>query len=99
MENRQIDNKTTKQIRIDAGVHQLLKVYASQSGMTIKALLEDYLSDLLAVDNDKIYIPKGKSSFGLKKRNESITEAEQKQGFENRPKPYHKPTKLKKKII
>lgn len=76
MQNRQIDNKSTKQIRIDASVHQLLKVYASQSGMTIKALLEDYLSDLLAVDKDEIYEPKIKKIPILKKRNENITETD-----------------------
>ncbi|OGD84124.1 hypothetical protein A2572_03290 [Candidatus Collierbacteria bacterium RIFOXYD1_FULL_40_9] len=66
MQNRQIDNKTTKQIRIDAGIHQLLKVYASQSGTTIKALLEDYLADLLAVDKDEVYKPRAKNTSGLK---------------------------------
>lgn len=58
MKNRQIDQKTTKQIRIDAGLHKILKTYAAQSGMSIKALLEDYLSDLLAIDRNKTYIPK-----------------------------------------
>jgi hypothetical protein len=49
MQNRQIDNKPTKQIRIDAGLHQLLKVKAAQLKLTIKALLEGYLADLLGV--------------------------------------------------
>ncbi len=50
MENRQIDKKTTKQVRIDAGLHQLLKVKAAESSTTIKAFLEEYLAELLAVD-------------------------------------------------
>ncbi len=49
--NQQIDKKTTKQIRIDAGLHKLLKLKATTAGMSIKALLEGYLADLLAVDN------------------------------------------------
>ena len=49
MQNRQIDNKPTKQIRIDAGLHQILKVKAAKLRLTIKALLEGYLADLLGV--------------------------------------------------
>lgn len=49
MQNRQIDTKPTKQIRIDAGLHQLLKVKAAKLRLTIKALLEEYLADLLGV--------------------------------------------------
>ena len=49
--SRQIDKKSTKQVRIDTGLHQLLKVKAAKSGMTIKTLLEGYLADLLAVDS------------------------------------------------
>ncbi len=78
MTNIQIDKKRTKQIRIDAGTHQLLKVYASQSGTTIKALLEDYLSDLLAIDKPEVYIPKRKPGSSLKRANASITQVEQK---------------------
>ena len=79
MKNRQIDKNSTKQIRIDAGLHQELKVYASKSGMTIKALLEDYLSDLLALDKSDIYLPKWKSRTSLKIADATRTEAEQKQ--------------------
>jgi len=50
MQNRQIDQKTTKQVRIDAGLHQLLKIKASTLGIQIKTLLEEYLADLLGVD-------------------------------------------------
>lgn len=74
MTNIQIDRKSTKQIRIDAGVHQLLKVYASQSGVTIKALLEDYLSDLLAIDKDEIYKLKVKNTPSLEKQNGTRTQ-------------------------
>lgn len=77
MTSKQIDKKITKQIRIDAGTHQLLKVYASQSGTTIKAILEDYLSDLLAVDKPEVYIPKNKQVTSLKTANASRTQAEQ----------------------
>ena len=52
MKNRQIDQKTTKQIRIDAGLHHLLKMEAAKLGMTIKALLEGYLAELLAIENE-----------------------------------------------
>lgn len=50
MQNRQIDKKSTKQVRIDAGLHQLLKVKAAESSITIKGLLEEYLMELLAID-------------------------------------------------
>jgi hypothetical protein len=55
MKNRQIDKNKTKQVRIDSGLHQLLKIYASQSGMSIKELLEDCLSELLAMDKPDKY--------------------------------------------
>lgn len=61
MQNRQIDKKTTKQVRIDAGLHQLLKVKSAKSGMTLKALVEDYLSELLAVDSDEVYVSRSNS--------------------------------------
>ncbi len=41
--------------------------------MTIKALLEDYLSDLLALDKDEIYIPKRKLVSSLKTADATIT--------------------------
>lgn len=49
MKNLQIDKKTTKQIRIDIGVHQLLKIKAAEAGTSIKDLLEGYLAELLEV--------------------------------------------------
>ena len=52
MQNRQSDKNLTKQIRIDAGLHQLLKIKAAKSGESIKTLLEGYLGELLAVENE-----------------------------------------------
>lgn len=50
MKNQQSDKNYTKQVRIDTGLHQLLKIKAAKSGISIKTLLEGYLADLLAVD-------------------------------------------------
>lgn len=50
-EKRQSDKNLTKQIRIDVGLHQLLKIKAAKSGTSIKTLLEGYLADLLGVDD------------------------------------------------
>jgi predicted HicB family RNase H-like nuclease len=55
MNNRQIDQRTTKQIRIDAGLHQLLKIKAAKSGMSIKTLLEGYVVDGLAEETSGKY--------------------------------------------
>ncbi len=52
MKKLQSDKKLTKQIRIDVGLHQLLKIKSAKSGMTIKTLLEGYLADLLAVNEE-----------------------------------------------
>ena len=49
MKKLQIDGKSTKQVRIDAGMHQLLKVKAAEASTTIKELLEQYLVELLEV--------------------------------------------------
>lgn len=43
------DKKTTKQVRIDAGLHHLLKVRAASEKTTIRALIEGELTELLAV--------------------------------------------------
>ena len=40
MENRQIDNKSTKQIRIDSELHRLLKIKTSSLSTSIKTHLE-----------------------------------------------------------
>lgn len=41
----QIDSKTTMQVRIDSGVHRLLKLEATRAGKTIKEYLEEVLAD------------------------------------------------------
>lgn len=55
MKNRLIDQKKTKQVVIDAGLHRLLKMKAADEGIHVKTLLEGYLADLLGVKegNDK----------------------------------------------
>lgn len=50
MKKLQSDKNLTKQIRIDSGLHQLLKVKAAKSGMSIKTLLEGYIADGLDKD-------------------------------------------------
>jgi len=54
MSKLQSDQRSTKQIRIDAELHQkLLKVKAARARTSIKTLLEEYLADLLAVEKSK----------------------------------------------
>lgn len=48
--SRQSDKKTSKQVRIDSGLHQLLKIEAAKSNRSIKELLEESLAEYLAVD-------------------------------------------------
>ena len=43
MQNRQIDNKITKQVRIDSGVHRILKVQSSRARKSIKEYVENIL--------------------------------------------------------
>lgn len=47
--SRQSDKNLTKQVRIDAGLHQLLKIQASRDGVAIKTFLDRYLTELLKV--------------------------------------------------
>lgn len=49
MKSQQSDTKTTKQVRIDAGLHKLLKIKAAESSTTIRALMEECLVELLSV--------------------------------------------------
>lgn len=51
-QSRQIDKKLTKQVRIDSGLHHLLKVKAAAEKTTIKNLLEGCAAELLEVKND-----------------------------------------------
>lgn len=46
---KRVDKKITKQVRIDSGLHQLLKIKAASEKTTIKALIEGCLADLLEV--------------------------------------------------
>lgn len=52
MTNRKIDQKTTKQIVIDKGLHSLLKVRTAEDGKTIKEVVEGLLSEYLEVKNN-----------------------------------------------
>ena len=52
MDKLQSDKNITKQVRIDAGLHTLLKLKATKQGTSIKTLLEGYLADLLGVDDN-----------------------------------------------
>jgi len=47
--NQQSDKKSTKQIRIDAGLHHLLKVKSASESTNIKTLVEGCLGELLEV--------------------------------------------------
>ena len=51
--NKQIDKKKTKHVRIDAGIHQLLKIEAAKSDRSIKSLLDSYVVEGLGVINEK----------------------------------------------
>ena len=51
MKKLKSDKNLTKQIRIDAGLHQLLKIEAAKSNRSIKELVEESLAELLAVPN------------------------------------------------
>lgn len=45
--SRQIDKKPTKQVRIDSGLHKLVKIEAAKAGETIRSLVEGALAELL----------------------------------------------------
>jgi len=47
MQNRQIDNNRTKQVRVSEEVHQRLKIAATRAKMTIRSFLDKYLSEWL----------------------------------------------------
>jgi hypothetical protein len=51
--SRQSDKKTTKQVRIDAGWHKLVKVEAAKAGRTIREVLEEALSQYLVIENEQ----------------------------------------------
>ena len=43
--SRQIDQRNTKQVRIDNGVHRLLKIEACKAGKSIREYLEEALAE------------------------------------------------------
>ncbi len=45
MKSKQSDKNLTKQIRIDAGLHKILKVESSKAGASIKTLLEGFIAE------------------------------------------------------
>jgi len=51
--NRGIDEKNTKQVILDSGVHKLVKIKATEAGETIRAFLEGILADILCVKKKK----------------------------------------------
>ena len=48
--NRKIEQKQTKQVVIDVGLHRLLKIEAARTKRTIKELVEGCLAELLVVE-------------------------------------------------
>ncbi len=53
MTKRQSDKNKTKQVRMDSGIHKLLKVEAARSGRSLKSLLEGFAAEGLGVINEK----------------------------------------------
>lgn len=51
--NREIARNAVKQVVIDAGLHRLLKIRASEAGQSVKELLEGVLADVLAAKGDQ----------------------------------------------
>lgn len=49
--SRQSDKKKTKQVRIDAELHRLLKIKSARTGETSRSLVEGALADILGVEN------------------------------------------------
>ncbi len=52
MKNLQIDKKTTFQVRLDRGWQKILTQLRGEYGMSIKALVEQALSDTYGLDSD-----------------------------------------------
>ncbi len=51
MRNREIEEKKTKQIVIDIGYHQMIRILAAKRSMTIKTLVEGLIADEVAKEN------------------------------------------------
>ena len=47
-ESRLVDKKTTKQVRIDSGLHKELKIEAAKRSTTIRDLVEEGLAEVLS---------------------------------------------------
>ena len=52
MKSKQSYKNITTQVRIDSGLHQLLKIKAAKSSTTIRALVEGCLAELLEVKSE-----------------------------------------------
>jgi len=52
VESRQIDKKSSKQVRIDSELHRLAKIRAAESGTTIKTVVEQGLAEVLSVNSE-----------------------------------------------
>lgn len=48
-----VDKNLTKQVRIDAGLHRLLKIESGKRDKSIKTLVEALLGDFLEVKDDR----------------------------------------------
>ena len=51
--SQQVDKKPTKQVRIDSGLHRLLKIKVAESGETIRELVEGFIVEGLGTDYQK----------------------------------------------
>lgn len=50
---RKVDKNKSKQVRIDAGIHKLLKIHCAERGETLRSVIEGCLADVLGADIDK----------------------------------------------
>lgn len=51
--SKQVNKNPTTLVRIDAGLHRLLKIKAAGEGTTIRVLVEGCLAELLIVKGDR----------------------------------------------
>ena len=51
--SKQVTKNPTTLVRIDAGLHRLLKIKAAAENTTIRTLIEGVLADLLSVEESK----------------------------------------------
>lgn len=51
--SKQVNKNPTTLVRIDAGLHRLLKIKAAGEGTTIRTLAEGALAELLSVEGSK----------------------------------------------